>query len=564
MMKKQNFLYRSGLFWMVMLSIFWLVVATSINAQTVINPDQEKVVPAEDTLRGAQSLGLDLPGHHTSLMTRLAEAPNNPVNVLILYDTSGPEGFLGELYAQMTANLVSHFGTWQAHPVGAYTAGEMSSYSAVIYIGSTLNEPLPAAFLTDTLAGTTQVVWMSNNISQLSAYSSDFQGVYGWSWAGFDFGPVGTVKYKQTDLTRDTTNPRGIMTFANVDPTRVQILAMAFRTDGSSFPWAVHSLNLSYIGEIPFAFMDHNDRYLVLADLLFDLLAPATVERHRALVRIEDVGPDADPQELRTIAEELSNRSVPFAVAVYPRYENPNGINNNGVPEAYNLAEKPDVVDALKFMLSKGGILLMHGYTHQFEHLNNPYDGVSSNDFEFYTAHVDANNSVIYDGPVPGDSQAWAANRIALAEAAFVAAGLPVPEIFEFPHYAGSVPDYTAVQERFGIRYDRGLYFPGYLSHQPIDYNQFAGQFFPYVVKDVYGSWVAPENLGNIQSESYNNHPTRSPADLLATARANLVVRDGFASFFYHPKLGKDMLIEVVDGIKQLGYTFVTLASLKP
>jgi uncharacterized protein YdaL len=249
---------------------------------------------------------------------------------------------------------------------------------------------------------------------------------------------------------------------------------------------------------------------------------------------------------------------------VYSRYEDPNGVNSNGVPEAYNLADRPDVVDALKFMLSKGGTLLMHGYTHQFENLNNPYDGVSADDFEFYATHVDASNSVIQDGPVPGDSQAWATNRIALSEAAFVAAGLPVPEIFEFPHYAGSVPDYMAVQERFGIRYDRGLYFPGYLSHQPINYSQYDGQFFPYVVKDVYGSWVMPENLGNIELEPFNNQPARLPADLIATARTNLVVRDGFASFFYHPYLGKDMLIEVVDGLKQLGYTFVTLGSLKP
>ena len=42
----------------------------------------------------------------------------------------------------------------------------------------------------------------------------------------------------------------------------------------------------------------------------------------------------------------------------------------------------------------------MHGYTHQYGNVANPYDGVSANDFEFYTAHVDATNNVIYDGPV--------------------------------------------------------------------------------------------------------------------------------------------------------------------
>lgn len=630
-MKKQNFRHRTGWFWvvMVMVGIFGLVPAISINAQAVISPGNSqgnrigqgddgknensarpvkgnkvagarasanirnlgivpspprpprakptqprpigKVVPAEDTIRGAQSRGLDLPSNHRAALTNqgavtlsLTEDPNDPSNTLILYDTTGPWGFLGELYAQMTANLVSHFGIWQARPVGTYTAGDMNDFSAVIYIGSTYDEPLPVAFLTDTLAGTTPVLWMYHNIWQLTAYSSDFQAAYGWNWAGFDFSSIGTVNYKLTDLTRNTINQGGIMTYANADPAQVEFPAMAKRANGTSFPWVVRSLNLTYIGEVPFSYMDHEDRYLVLADLLFDLLAPATVERHRALVRIEDVGPDADPQELTTIAQELSNRSVPFAVAVYPRYEDPHGVYNNGVPEAYDLASKPAVVQALKFMQSKGGTLLMHGYTHQFEDLINPYNGVSAEDFEFYTAHVDANDSVIYDGPVPGDSEAWMANRIALSEAAFVAAGLAVPTIFEFPHYAGSVPDYMVVHERFGIRYDRGLYFPGNLSQQPIDYSRLAGQFFPYPVKDIYGSVIIPENIGNIEPEPFNNHPARLPGDLLAAGQANLVVRDGFASFFYHPYLGHSMLLQVVDGLIQQGYTFVTVDSLQP
>jgi hypothetical protein len=40
-------------------------------------------------------------------------------------------------------------------------------------------------------------------------------------------------------------------------------------------------------------------------------------------------------------------------------------------------------------MQSHGGTLLMHGFTHQYEAVISPYDGVSANDFEFYKAHVD-------------------------------------------------------------------------------------------------------------------------------------------------------------------------------
>ena len=70
-------------------------------------------------------------------------------------------------------------------------------------------------------------------------------------------------------------------------------------------------------------------------------------------------------------------------------------------------------------------------------------------------------------------------------------------------------------------------------------------------------------NLGNVELEAMNNHPPRFPADIVNSARLNLVVRDGFASFFYHPYLGTSYLQEIVPQIKALGTsTFVSPAGL--
>lgn len=46
--------------------------------------------------------------------------------------------------------------------------------------------------------------------------------------------------------------------------------------------------------------------------------------------------------------------------------------------------------------------------------------------------------------------------------------------------------------------------------------------------------------------------------DVLAAAEAMTVVRDGVASCFYHPYLGVEKLAQIVDGIRALGYTFVS------
>jgi uncharacterized protein YdaL len=483
---------------------------------------------------------------------------------LVLYDTTGAYAWLGEIYATEAANLSSHFGSWAAQPVASYKAGDMAAYTAVVYVGSTYDEPLPVSFLDDVTAATKPVTWIYDNIWQLTARDPNFVANHGFTYKQFDLSAVSRVNYKGKALTRDTINQSGIMDLAVSDPSKSTVLAEAVRPDGSTFPWAVKSGNLTYIGEIPFAYVTHDDRYLAFADLLFDSLGSTGVskDQHRALARIEDVGPDADPAELRALADYLSSEKVPFTVAVYPRYRDPKGALNGGKAEDYTLLNKPQVVNALKYMQNKGGTLLMHGYTHQFGNVANPYDGVSANDFEFYLAHIDANNSVIYDGPVPGDSASFVTNRVMSAKLIFALAGLQQPSIFEFPHYAASAVDYQTINTMFGKRYDRELFFPGALTGAKPDYTRPVGQFFPYTVRDVYGSVIVPENIGNVEPEPFNNHPARLPSDLVASADRNLVIRDGVASFFYHPYLGTNYLKDVVAGVKGKGYTFVTADSM--
>jgi len=525
----------------------------SAKSQLPAPPRPSRKVPTQRTMAAATATT------QTAASGKAApNAVNSTTKTLVVYDNTGPYSWLGEDYGIAATNLVSHFGAWTAHPVGQYTAGELSSYSAVVYVGSTYDEPVPVAFLDDVLASTKPVIWMYDNIWQLTARQPDFATVHGWTWTGFDFSASTTVSYKGVALNRDALNaPSGLMDYAIYDPTKVTTVATAIRPDGTTQPWAVKSGNFTYIGEIPFSYVDGNDRYLAFADMLYDALAPTTATRHRAAVRIEDVGPDADPTELRAVADYLSSKKIPFTVAVYPRYRDPNGVNNGGKAEDYTLSKKPAVVSALKYMQSKGGTLLMHGYTHQLDSLNNPYDGVSANDFEFYLAHVDANNNVVYDGPAKQDSTSFATARVLAGEQEFTKAGLKVPTIFEPPHYAASATDYKVFNTYFGTRYDRGLYFPGVLSGGTVDSTKLMGQYFPYGVRDVYGSAVIPENLGNIEPEPFNNHPARLPADLIATAKANLAVRDGVASFFYHPYLGTAYLKQTVEGIQGLGYTFV-------
>ncbi|NMO56010.1 DUF2334 domain-containing protein [Actinoplanes sp. TBRC 11911] len=487
-----------------------------------------------------------------------AGIPGATGKTLVVYDNTGPYAFLGEQYALVTAQLTSHFGDWTAQPAGDYTAGELAGFDALVYIGSTYDEPLPLAFLDDVTATTKPVIWMYDNIWQLTARDPNFTANRGFTWTGFDFSTVSSITYKGTSFPRDPANGAGIMNTTITDPAKAQSLGDSVRADGTTFPWGVKSGNFTYIGEIPYAYMTMDDRYVAFCSELMDTLAPATVSRHRAMVRLEDVGPDAEPAELRAMTNYLFGKGIPFSVAVYPRYRDPLGANTNGVAEDYTLAQRPLVVAELKYMQSHGGTLLMHGYTHQYSNVPNPYQGVSADDFEFYRAHIDTSNNVIYDGPVTEDSQSWAQGRINDSFAAFTAAGLAKPTVFEFPHYAGSDADNKAVAATFQNRYDRGLYPAGALKGGTLDYTRIIGQFFPWTVRDIYGVLVVPENIGNIELEAFNNHPPRLPADLVASAQRNLVIKDGVASFFFHPYNPVTYLQQTVEGIQAAGYTFVS------
>jgi uncharacterized protein YdaL len=492
------------------------------------------------------------------------------LGALILYDSTGPYAWLGQSYATMVANLASHFGSWTAKPVASYAAGDVNRYRATIYIGSTYDEALPASFLADVPTSTKPVVWIYDNIWRLTAATPDFQSRYGWMWwqfsscssCGGNQSPVARIDYKGQSLARNTLNDGGIMDYSVVDPAKASVLATAVRNDGTSFPWAIRSGNLTYIGENPFSYFSEGDRMMAFADLLFDALAPSTPVRHRALLRLEDITPESDPDELRAIADYLSAKKIPFGFGVSPLYKDPKGTYNGGKALTRKLKDAPELVSALKYLQSKGGVMVEHGYTHQYSNVPNPYNGVSGDDFEFYRTVENADHTLWFQGPVKEDSTKWALGRVEDAGKEFTAAKLAIPTIFEFPHYAGSVVDYKAIATKFTTRWERSLYPLGVLTGGTPDYTRVTGQLFPYAVRDVYGSRVLPENLGNVEPEPFYQYPVRFPADIIRDAQRNLVVRDGFASMYFHPFWNIQYLKDTVEGIQQLGYTFVSPESV--
>ena len=516
---------------------------------------------------------------------------------LVVYDSTGTFGWIGELDALAAGNLASHFGKITAEPIVDYQSGQTNQYTGTVYIGSTYNEPIPTVFLDDVLGTTHPVIWAAENIWQLagtegSNANATFRTKYGWDPASSFFdqsdNPT-TITYPAPDgktetFTRNSLNGTGTMLQPDITTaSAVKVLATANcstaspptnclsqapgQSVGPTFPWAISSSNLTYVVEDPLAYISETDRYLIFSDLLFNALDPSATASHVAMVRLEDVSVDDNPTTLKDVADYFASQNIPFSVNVIPEYTDPLGINNDDVnanvpglcPPAGQACtvsitdpKAAPLVAALKYVMSKGGTLNDEGLTHQYSNVPNPYTGISGDDAEFYRAQCSTTQNAPYNfvtvtatspcpntdfiawtGPLPGDSEAWALGHVNTAISLFEQAGLGKPPDWITPHYFASVPDYQAIDSQYSVRYDRETFPSGLLTGNALDYTKTISQFFPYVVHDVYGDTELPENLGDYEPTAQNGNPPRLAQDIINEAQDNLAVRQGFASFFY-------------------------------
>jgi uncharacterized protein YdaL len=536
------------------------------------------------------------------------------LDVLVLYDDAGAYGDLGGIYAEMMMNLIGHFSAVQAWaiPVSEYAAGDLLDNEVTFYIGSTYDSPLPQAFKDDFWTTDRPLIWMGYNLWQISWTSwNDFIWEYGyqhWFIAGNDGEGEATdfyryVQYKGKELPKFAWWNEDASSFVNDpfnsvplidDPSLVTTHATIVHSGtGDAVPYVWSSSNLTVWADIPFTYIHERDRYLAFTDLLHDHLGIDHAQTHKALMRLEDVHPNVNPTDIRSVTNVMKQGVMrPWTIAVIPFFRDPLGYYNEGVPEEFtmNTSRARPWRRQINRAKRKGATLELHGYTHQYSDVPNPYNGVSGDDYEFWDSDADA--------PVAEDSYAYIAARMDAAHTLLDRRNW-VTWAWEFPHYRASVLDYLATEDWYETTYQRVVYYPyevdfwgdvytwNEIRNDPqtdfdwananvvVAGDRWGGQFYPYVIeRDTYGQRIIPENLGNIEPPEFALGPqyVRVVPDLLANADANLVNRCAFASFFYHPYLmqfpeiadagGPDALRDLVQGIEAMGYEFVDGSAL--
>lgn len=542
--------------------------------------------------------------------------------VNIYFDRMTVDGYwMGKTYASMIQNLLGHFPHYQqiVSPIEDYVAGEIERCHATLYVGSHFFNKVPDTFVSDYSQTQKRVAWIGYNIWQTGDV---FKNIFGYEYVeqtSLDYqnknskGEPGFYKdilYKgETFFKYGKVNAAGDFLagfeqsylVASQEDRGTQVLAYAqHSTTGQKIPYILQNKNFFYVSDVPFSFMHEADRYLVFADVLFDILNEKP--RHDgkyALIRLEDVHANMRLPHLYKITDVFKKHQVPINISLIPIYYDPLSEGKSGLQEELMPMDRsPSFMSFIKDMKAANAHFIWHGVTHQYKHMRNPHDGLSGSDFEFFDA--------VNNRPIQEDSVDFVLGRLDEGMEVLKRAGIDNILMWLTPHYQASSLDYVIFGQVFPWNIGRIIHYnhvvkglsqrlPPALSYDnnytreqaqirrahfaqlQVQYENmiWSGQIFPYeIYGDIHGQRLIPENLGNSQPFT-NAHVVqpRSKEEIIADAKRNLVLRDVWGSLFYHPFLlekyedggraafpGDASELEyIIVEMKKLGYQFIDM-----
>lgn len=315
--------------------------------------------------------------------------------------------------------------------------------------------------------------------------------------------------------------------------------------------WEVLYTAATASGELPFIFRQGNTFVAAtesvtglvgdaLGETLFDFYE-AERQEPKKFLRLEDVHPKSDPEQLQAIGDYLAEKNIPYAITVIPIYLNP------GTHEEIRLADEPELVHVLRKMQANGASVILHGYRHQYR------DSETGEGFEYW--------DVQYDQPIYQDKDKPVLIREDFSTdeefAAFLKEGQEFedtyirssiergiqelaeqqlyPLAFEAPHYSMSEAGYAILSDYFST-------YVGEIQTSDATYTGSGISLFDTKPVKLHGMQVLPETLGYIEP----NNPD-AVMELLDRAQYAADFSDSYLAFFYHPYLGLDGLKDVLE-----------------
>ncbi|MGX9755256.1 DUF2334 domain-containing protein [Clostridioides difficile] len=289
----------------------------------------------------------------------------------------------------------------------------------------------------------------------------------------------------------------------------------------NEYPYIVNDKNLFYVSKLDL----DGVLFYIFCDSLNDVFDIKTFNKGRIFVRIEDVHAFREPKELIKIADYLSNKNIPFTIALIPAYVNP---KNHKIT---TLSESPEIVKAVKYMQDKGGTVILHGYTHQYKN-----EEVSGEGYEFWDGEKDE--------PLKENMTVFVKDRVLKGLRICIENGI-YPLAFEAPHYAIESDGYKELKK----------YFSTYVGQHQNNDKKFSTNTYPYVIRDTeeFNIFI-PENLGYIDPEDkFTFQNIKENLDIVS------IVRGFSGGFFFHSYLDIKYLKDTIEYLEKQNIEFMDL-----
>ncbi len=290
---------------------------------------------------------------------------------------------------------------------------------------------------------------------------------------------------------------------------------------------------------------------LVFAEVLHEVFVEEPLTNfgeHPGYIRLEDVHPMVDPKEVMAIAEILSEKNIPYMVAVIPVYTNPE------TKKQYHFSDFPELLKALKFMQDNGGSIVLHGYTHQFR-LSETGEGFEFWDVEhnmpiYHEQDAEVIIKIKEDFDTEEEYQQYLSSQKAY-ERNYIEGRLTrgiqelanyglYPLAFEAPHYTMSQHGYQVASE----------YFTTYVGQTQLsDHDWEIMTASPYITHPTFlhGMKLLPETIGYVKPED-----PQAIEKMVQSAEDYKFVRNGMVAGFFHPYLGVELFNEFIEEIEKI------------
>jgi len=291
-----------------------------------------------------------------------------------------------------------------------------------------------------------------------------------------------------------------------------------------------------------------SQKSILFGEILHDIFNANHDAKHPAYIRLEDIHPLVDPENVRQIAEILKEKNIPYMVAVIPVYTNPI------TGEKHHFSNSPELLKVLKEMQKDGGSIVLHGYTHQFR------ESETGEGFEFWDVE---NNTPVYAPPdetitlqnendfnTKAEYESYIRNlqeyereyiesKITRGIQELVNYGL-YPLAFEAPHYTMSQNGYTVISE----------YFSTYVGQIQLSDNDWEiMDSTPYITSPSFlnGMQLLPETLGYVRPDDPD-----AIQNMMKKAEGFQHTKDGMLAAFYHPYLGVERFVKLISEMEKL------------